>query len=124
MTTPEQDVASTWSKYAAELTGDLAKRIIGKVWDRAKWIKAAERYEREIKKDYGTTRIFGQPEPRPLEGIYTDVYVLDKPTAWQRYSLDELRERYAEREGGEPHGEPERTPGMDTVLARLCTFGD
>jgi hypothetical protein len=36
--------------------------------------------------------VLGKPDPISLEGIFTDVYILDKPTAYRRYDIQKLRE--------------------------------
>jgi hypothetical protein len=59
-----------------------------------------EKYGFEIKnvylngiiKQYSTIRILGHHEPVPLEGIFTDVFVLDKPSAQRRYDISKLTE--------------------------------
>ncbi len=40
---------------------------------------------------YNTTRIFVQKEAIPLEEIYTDVYVLDRPQAFRRFDITKLK---------------------------------
>ncbi|WP_140048553.1 NACHT domain-containing protein [Thioflexithrix psekupsensis] len=59
-----------------------------------------EKYGFEIKNVYlngiikqcSTIRILGHHEPVPLEGIFTDVFVLDKPSAQRRYDISKLTE--------------------------------
>ncbi len=41
-------------------------------------------YRAKIKKLYGTMQIMGMAEPVPLDDIFTDAYLLDKPTAFGR----------------------------------------
>ena len=53
--------------------------------ERAQWAAAQDRYDRRIIQDYGQIRIFGQTTPKSLKDIFTDVYVLDTPTAYRRY---------------------------------------
>jgi len=69
------------------------------------WDEAAQKYKSKLAALYGTMRILGKPEPVLLEGIFTDVYILDKPSAFRRYELEQLREdpeklENAERKNG------------------------
>lgn len=63
--------------------------------DTPQWDAAINRYREWIKGTYGTMRVLGKPEPVLVEGIYTDVYLLEQPAA-SRYvdpnkSLDRTR---------------------------------
>jgi Predicted NTPase (NACHT family) len=66
-------------------------RDVGYDWEKLEWESAANKYREKIQLLYGTTRILGKPEPISLEGIFTDVFILDKPTAYQRYDITKLR---------------------------------
>jgi predicted NACHT family NTPase len=86
------------------------------------WQTAQRWYYEKIEKDYGSTRILGKPEPVKLEGIFTDVFLLDKPTAFQRFNILQLQ--------SEPDlikTEQERLSGLDLVkggrLERLYILG-
>ena len=67
-----------------------AKKAFGWTWNQVEWAKAQDRYDREISRQHGSIRIFGQTTPKPLREIYTDVYVLDKLTALRRIDPDQL----------------------------------
>lgn len=58
--------------------------------DTPQWDTALDRYREWVKYTYGTMRILGKHEPVSVEGIYTDVYMLDKPSA--SYYLDPLKD--------------------------------
>ena len=60
------------------------------------WDAAVERYRQRIREHYGATRVLGKPEPVSLEGIYTDVYLLNEPRAAIR---GETRGKRLEGEG-------------------------
>jgi pyrimidine deaminase RibD-like protein len=90
--------AWAWTKYRDEIIDNLvraetienaARKVIA--WRRLDWESASIRYKDNIRKLYGTTRVLGKPEPISLEGIFTDAFILDKPTAYQRYDIEELR---------------------------------
>jgi len=83
---------SEWLKEKAE---DKAKEkgveVAQNRWKAFQWQRAEKEYREKLAKLYGTTRILGNSEPTPLEGIFTDLYILDKPLALRRYSLDDLQ---------------------------------
>jgi len=97
----KSDRTWAWDEYRdeiidQELEGDesetvenTAARVLG--WTRVDWEAASDKYRENIRKLYGTTRVLGKPEPISLEGIFTDAFILDKPTAYQRYDIEELR---------------------------------
>lgn len=61
-------------------------------WSPSQWAAAQARYDRQIIEQHGRIRIFGQTTPKPLATIFTDVYVLEKPTAHMRASPDDITE--------------------------------
>jgi hypothetical protein len=70
-----------------------------------KWNEAAEAYQKKVNALYGTLRVLGKAEPVSLEGIFTDVYILDKPSAFYRFDIQQLKEdkslfREAKRKNG------------------------
>jgi hypothetical protein len=71
---------------------DLFPTLPPTLIDPSHWDAYLERYLQAVKARYGTIRIFGQPEPKPLEGIFTDLYILDKPAAWQRLDISQLQQ--------------------------------
>jgi predicted NACHT family NTPase len=42
--------------------------------------------------------MLGVPKPVSVEGIFTDLYILDKPTAFQRYDIDRLNVQIEEKD--------------------------
>src|SRR3989304_2849441 len=96
---PELITAGTW------LWENLGKEILNalstkaqKQWEKVEWGLAAKRYKENMYDLYSTIRMLGNPQPVPLEGIYTDVYMLDKPTAFRRYDIEKLKNEY-EKDG-------------------------
>ncbi len=61
-------------------------------WMDANWKKLENDYRNRLTNFYGFTRVLGKNEKIPLEGIYTDLYVLDKLSAHRRFNIFELRE--------------------------------
>lgn len=95
--------AWAWSKYGEDIIRSLLKKFGSKTldktteaakeaWERVEWKLAAARYLNKIQKLYGTVCVLGKPDPVSLEGIFTDVLILDRPTAYRRYDIQELHE--------------------------------
>jgi hypothetical protein len=92
-----------WTKYKDDIVVRIRKtpeaeaaleergEDIASVWEQLEWRHAANSYREKIHMLYGTTRVIGKPEPISLEGIFTDVFILDKPTAYQRYDIAKMR---------------------------------
>jgi predicted NACHT family NTPase len=98
-----------WDQLADKLLGASKKN-----WERFKWRDAEEKYRARLYDQHRTTRLLGNPKPIDIEGIYTDVYVLDKLTAFQRFEIEELQKRRFD------HGDltigTKRQPALETVL--------
>jgi len=84
-----------------------AKDIAIDAWQRFGWQEAERNYRQRLIHDYGTLRILGNAKPVALEGIFTDVYVLDKRSADRRFQIEDLecdpdgaRERGMKRQNG------------------------
>lgn len=76
-----------WLKEKAEKTG---VEFAQKKWKAFQWQQAEKAYKEKLAKLHGTTRILGHSEPTPLDGIFTDLYILDRPLALRRYSIEDL----------------------------------
>jgi hypothetical protein len=78
-----------WKSYGNlvvnKATGPLKNR-----WNKFRWEKAAEVYCAKVRSIHGSIQIMGMAEPVALENIFTDVYMLDKPTALRRYDIQTL----------------------------------
>jgi len=105
--------AWAWGKYgdqllkkAGDVFADWATQQGKNVLASQRWQGAAETYRVSIFKQHNFTRLLGKPDPVPLSGIFSDVYVLDRITARQRHHFDDLRNdpdspmRYAKRVAG------------------------
>ncbi len=86
-----------WDKYGKDLI-DSATDEFRNRWAQFKWIEAEAKYRERLKDLYGTTRLLGNPKPIMIENIFVDAYVLDRPTAFQRFNIRELQSRPLERE--------------------------
>ena len=88
------------------LTGEAGK-LLKETWQQFHWTEAEENYRNRLIYLYGTLRILGNPAPVPLEGVFTDVYILDKPSAFRRFDIQDMecdRENTRERGMQRQHG--------------------
>jgi NACHT domain len=93
--------AWAWDKYGKSLTDKLAAAAKGR-WDKFRWNDAAEKYRAKVKKLYGTMQIMGMAEEVPLDDIFTEAYLLDKPTAFSRFDIERLKQASADPEAPPP----------------------
>ena len=105
-----EGTASIFTWLADKALGGV-KHAFGWEWERIKWAEAQDRYDQEIIKQYGQVRIFGQTEPKSLQDIFTDVYVLDKPTAYRRFDPKELADHMWAEDRSLPFRNNERKRG-------------
>ena len=73
--------------------------------DTPAWDQALGRYRELLYQKYGRMQIFGQPRPVKLDDIFTTVYMLDQPRAFQRFDIRQVRHtpngaEYAQRLNG------------------------
>ena len=83
-----------WDKYGKSIADKAAGAVKG-LWLKFKWKAAAEKYRAKIKKQYDTMQIMGMAEPVSLDDIFTDVYMLDEPTAFGRFDIEFLKQTSA-----------------------------
>ncbi|MCW1966691.1 MAG: NACHT domain-containing protein, partial [Anaerolineae bacterium] len=119
-----------WDKYGSELvkkSGDVFTQWVGrKAKDRQQasaMNAAAQAYRQKLGEWHVYTRLLGKPDPVPLHGIFSDVYILDQLSHLRRYQLDQLRvdgDEWLERN-------KKRTNGLELVQAdgkqRLFVLG-
>jgi hypothetical protein len=74
-----------------EIQHPVADQAVYADWLEVDWIQAAQTYRQEIMRLYGSLHIFGMSGPVPLTNLFTDVYLLDKPSALRQHTLDELK---------------------------------
>jgi predicted NACHT family NTPase len=83
-------LATLFDSLGTELVKLLGKQATEQ-WKQFGWDKAAAEYGKKMLCLYDTVRVLGKPEPISLEGLFTDVYILDKPTAFHRFDISQLR---------------------------------
>jgi NACHT domain len=108
-----------WDKYGETVT-DKTAGAVKSGWDKVKWHKAAEDYRAKIKKLYGTMQIMGMAEPVPLDDIFTEAYMLDKPTAFGRFDIERLKQLAADPDMPPPNAK--RIGGLNLVKKKRNLF--
>lgn len=94
-----------WSTFTGKIADQTGKIIdsTGKIiYQKIDWQHASELYRGEMQLLYGDMQIFGMNKPKPLVDIFTDVFLLDKPSSsrrigindFQSYSIDPGWDRY------------------------------
>lgn len=111
--------AWAWDKYGKALADKAAGAVKGG-WEKFKWKKASDDYRAKIKKLYGTMQIMGMAEPVPLDDIFTDAYMLDKPTAFGRFDIERLKQLSADPD--EPPPQAKRVNGLRLVREKGNLF--
>jgi predicted NACHT family NTPase len=111
--------AWAWDKYGRTLT-DKASDSLRKLWIAFKWNAAAEKYRSKVQKLYGTMQIMGMAEPVQLDDIYTEVYLLDKPTAIGRFDIERLKQASADPDAPPPNAK--RIGGLTLVNKKKNLF--
>ncbi len=101
-----------WDKYGKTLTDKTAGAVKGR-WAKVKWKDAAEKYRARVKKLYGTMQIMGMSEPVPLDDIFTEAYMLNKPTAFGRFDIERLKQLSATPDAPPPNAK--RIGGLTLV---------
>lgn len=108
-----------WDKYGKALTDKAADAVKGR-WKKFKWKAAEEKYRARIKKLYGTMQIMGMAEPVPLDDIFSEAYMLDKPTALGRFDIERLKQMSADPDA--PPQNAERIAGLTLVNRKKNLF--
>ena len=88
--------AWAWEKIFGTDIYKLAKGGLKKEWENFRWGDATKDYHEHLTTQYSTLRVLGKNEPVPLAGIFTDAYILDRPTALRRFDIEALRKDYEE----------------------------
>ncbi|MGA9997362.1 MAG: NACHT domain-containing protein [Pyrinomonadaceae bacterium] len=111
--------AWVWDKYGKTVTDKTASAAKEK-WSEFKWQDAAEEYRKKIIKLYDSMQIMGMAEPVPLDDIFTEAYMLDKPTAFGRFDIERLKQMSADPEAAPP--DAQRINGLRLVVEKGNLF--
>jgi|GEM_PF-2879742 len=85
------------------------------------WEKAEQTYLDKLSRLYDRVRILGSSADVPLGNVFTQVYILDKPTARQRHDIDQLRQQGYDRSALQRQP-GERIAGIELVKSRQNLF--
>lgn len=96
---------------------EVAAKVYRSAWESVVWKEQALAYHQKVQRLYGTTQLFGQTHSVDLDKIYTAINVLDRPTAWERYSQEAAVIMLSQRDGGHFASSPKekRRDGVDLV---------
>jgi hypothetical protein len=90
-----------WSNYGKDVAAKAFNAGKEK-WDESKWEAAAKAYRAKIIKHYNSMQIMGMAKPVPLDDIFTEAYMLDKPTAFGRFDIERLKQKPADPDAPPP----------------------
>ncbi|MCL4295993.1 MAG: NACHT domain-containing protein [Anaerolineae bacterium] len=77
-----------WENYGKDVTS----KLIGDQWAKFNWKKSATAYRQKVSELYTTIKVLGNPKPVELEGIFTDVFILNKLSASRRFNIHQLKQ--------------------------------
>ncbi|HWT02344.1 MAG TPA: NACHT domain-containing protein [Pyrinomonadaceae bacterium] len=112
-------VAWLWENYGKTITDKAAGAVKDK-WKKFKWKDAAEAYRAKVKKLHGTMQIMGMAKAVPIDDIFTEAYMLDKPTAFGRHNIEELKKLSADPDAPPPNAK--RIGGLELVNSNKNLF--
>lgn len=72
-----------WNNFGKDIIKSSGK-LLKVSWEKFEIHRAAECYAEDMKRQYGSISIFSMTSPIPLEGIFTQVHILSKPSAFRR----------------------------------------
>jgi chromosomal replication initiation ATPase DnaA len=84
-----QGLVWLWEQYGKPIS-DKAVGQFKRRWLQFKWPEAELKYRQRLMEQHTTVRILGNPTPIRVDEIYTDVFVLDQLSAFQRFSIENL----------------------------------
>jgi energy-coupling factor transporter ATP-binding protein EcfA2 len=99
-------------KFGWELAKNTVEKARGAMIDEPKLQYAANNYLTKLLKLYGSTTILGKNKPVPLDDIFTDLFIWDKPQAMRRFSVEAMEEAHRQ---GRSHEGLQRHEGLDVV---------
>lgn len=83
--------APLWEGLGTRLITPVG-HVLADAWKNMKWDLAEAEYRRRVSINLGTTRLLGNSRPIYIDKIFTDVYVLDTPSARRTYSTEAIEE--------------------------------
>jgi hypothetical protein len=83
-----------WDSFGKEMLNSsftTVKNVSTRQWQKVEWARAAKKYRIRVYELYSTMRMLGNPVPVSVEGIFTDLYLHDRPQAFRRFDIERLR---------------------------------
>ncbi|HKQ54100.1 MAG TPA: NACHT domain-containing protein [Pyrinomonadaceae bacterium] len=108
-----------WDKYGEAVINRAADTVKGQ-WKKFKWKEAADAYRAKVKKLHGTMQIMGMAKAIPIDDIFTEAYMLDKPSAFGRHNIEELKKLSADPNSPPP--DAKRIGGLELVNSNKNLF--
>lgn len=118
------DSSHPLAKWLQTIQSRKEKRVeIGGLWSAFNFEQAALDYAIQIKKHYGLLRILGKNEPVLLDGIFTDVFMYDRPLALRRFTVENMQKWFSQTNKTDEGVKREK--GLDLVkkINRLFVVG-
>jgi len=107
-------ISQTIGRWIYDQYADDAHQEIKERWEKFRWKEAESRYQNNLRYDHSNIRVLGRSEPIELEGIFTDIYILNQLSSLQRYDITEIRKNQSNHfERGNQYGE--RQDGLKLV---------
>jgi predicted NACHT family NTPase len=93
------EAAATWAweKYGKQLT-DKAGAAARELWARFRWHESEREYRERLLEHYSTTKLLGNPKEIRLDQTYVDAHVFNQVSAFQRVSIERLRQLSSHKE--------------------------
>ncbi len=85
------------SHRTAEAQPPDSPRLVGGLWSAFNFEEAAAKYKLQIEEQYGFLHILGHHKPVPLEGVFTVVYLYERPLAQRRLEVESLEEDFRQQ---------------------------
>lgn len=89
-------------------------------WNDFNWTAASQAYRAKLRQEHSRIRVIGKAEPIDLDGIYTDVFMLERPSSWNAMDLLALTENLPRPAGME--SESHRVDAFDVLREEAFLF--
>ena len=94
----------------------VSKNITADLWKEFNWDGAVKKYQASLQRQHAEIRILGKSHPVKLEGIFTELFILDELTARLRYDITKLIADYSAR--SDHHPDQKRIPGLKLITQK------
>jgi predicted NACHT family NTPase len=98
-----------WQNLGNSIADKPLSKAEQEQWEHVRWEQAAAQYRERMLRLYSKIKMFGSPRPTDLDGIYTNLHILDKPSASRRFDITQIKK------DPEPLKKAERINGLELV---------